>query len=81
MPKVETISITLPPEMANWIREAVARGEYASASAVILDALREWEREGKLPSARVLASVKRGLRESVEGKSAYRGSFAKYAKE
>lgn len=26
-----------------------------------------------------LASVKRGLRESAEGKSAYRGSFAKYA--
>jgi hypothetical protein len=28
-----------------------------------------------------LASVKRGLRESAEGKSAYRGSFAKHAKE
>jgi hypothetical protein len=28
-----------------------------------------------------LASVKQGLRESNEGKSVYRGSFAKYAKE
>jgi hypothetical protein len=28
-----------------------------------------------------LASVKRGLRESAEGKSIYRGSFAKHAKE
>lgn len=28
-----------------------------------------------------LASVKQGLRESAEGKSVYRGSFAKYAKE
>jgi hypothetical protein len=28
-----------------------------------------------------LASVKQGLRESMEGKSVYRGSFAKYAKE
>ena len=28
-----------------------------------------------------LASVKRGLRESAEGQSVYRGSFAKYAKE
>jgi hypothetical protein len=28
-----------------------------------------------------LASVKQGLRESAEGKSAYRGSFAKHAKE
>ena len=30
---------------------------------------------------RTLASVKQGLRESMEGKSVYRGSFAKYAKE
>lgn len=28
-----------------------------------------------------LASVKRGLRESAEGKSVYRGSFAKHAKD
>ena len=32
-------------------------------------------------NAQALASVKRGLRESVEGKSVYRGSFAKHAKE
>jgi len=30
---------------------------------------------------RALASVKRGLRESAEGKSVARGSFAKYARE
>jgi hypothetical protein len=30
---------------------------------------------------RALASVKRGLRESAEGKSVYRGSFARHAKE
>jgi hypothetical protein len=30
---------------------------------------------------RALASVKRGLRESAEGKTVYRGSFAKHAKE
>jgi hypothetical protein len=32
-------------------------------------------------NAHALASVKQGLRESVEGKAVYRGSFAKYAKE
>src|SRR5580658_3225739 len=32
-------------------------------------------------NAQALASVKQGLRESAEGKSVYRGSFAKYAKE
>jgi hypothetical protein len=32
-------------------------------------------------NAQALASVKQGLRESAEGKSVYRGSFAKRAKE
>jgi hypothetical protein len=32
-------------------------------------------------NAQALASVKRGLRESAEGKSFYRGSFAKHSKE
>jgi hypothetical protein len=32
-------------------------------------------------NAQALASVKQGLRESAEGKSVYRGSFAKHAKE
>jgi hypothetical protein len=31
--------------------------------------------------AKALASVKQGLRESAEGKSIYRGSFAKHARE
>ena len=30
---------------------------------------------------KALASVKKGLRESAEGKSVYRGSFAKHARE
>jgi hypothetical protein len=32
-------------------------------------------------NAQALASVKQGLRESAEGKTVYRGTFAKYAKE
>jgi hypothetical protein len=32
-------------------------------------------------NAHALASVKQGLRESVEGKSVYRGSFAKHTRE
>ena len=31
-------------------------------------------------NAQALGSVKQGLRESAEGKSTYRGSFAKYAR-
>jgi hypothetical protein len=47
---------------------------------VIREALREWKRERELENEQVLASVKRGLKESAEGKSVYRGSFAKYAR-
>jgi hypothetical protein len=32
-------------------------------------------------NSQALASVKQGLRESADGKSAYRGSFARHAKE
>lgn len=80
MPTVEKLSIALPPEMASWVRKAVKSGEYASASEVIRDALRDWKRERMLENEQVLTSVKRGLKESAEGKSVYRGSFAKYVK-
>ncbi len=43
MPKVEKVSIALTPEMASLVREAVDGGDYASASEVIRDALREWK--------------------------------------
>ncbi|MBD2772951.1 type II toxin-antitoxin system ParD family antitoxin [Iningainema tapete] len=43
MPKVEKISIALTPEMAEFVREAVESGEYASSSEVIREALRDWK--------------------------------------
>ena len=42
MAKVEKISVALTPEMAASVRKVVEAGEYASASEVIRDALREW---------------------------------------
>lgn len=42
MAKVEKLSIALTPEMAAMVREAVAGGEYASASEVVREALRGW---------------------------------------
>jgi antitoxin ParD1/3/4 len=44
MAKVEKISVALTPELAARMREAVARGEYASASEVMREALRDWTR-------------------------------------
>jgi putative addiction module CopG family antidote len=80
MPTVEKVSIALPSETANWVRKAVKSGEYASASEVIRDALREWKRERRLENEPALTSIKRGLKESAEGKRVYRRSFARYAK-
>ena len=43
MAEIERLTITLPAEMAALVKEAVAGGDYASASEVIRDALRDWK--------------------------------------
>ncbi len=43
MANVEKISVALTPEMAAMMREVVGSGEYASASEVMREALREWK--------------------------------------
>ena len=44
MSTIERISITLPAEMVANLRQTVEGGQYASASEVIREALREWTR-------------------------------------
>lgn len=44
MANVEKISVALTPELAAMMRDAVDRGEYASASEVMREALRDWKR-------------------------------------
>jgi antitoxin ParD1/3/4 len=41
--KVQKISIALPKEMVDHIRAAVDSGQYASASEVVREAVREWK--------------------------------------
>jgi antitoxin ParD1/3/4 len=50
MPGIERLTITLPTEMAHLVKRAVQGGDYASASEVIREALREWrwKREQRL---------------------------------
>jgi antitoxin ParD1/3/4 len=43
MAGVEKVSVALTPEMAAMVREVVAAGEYASASEVMREALRDWK--------------------------------------
>ena len=45
---VEKISIALPSDMVGVLRRAVKSGEYASASEVIQEALREWKLKRKI---------------------------------
>jgi antitoxin ParD1/3/4 len=43
MANVEKVSVALTAEMAAMMREVVEAGEYASASEVVREALREWK--------------------------------------
>ena len=43
MANVEKLSIALTPDMAATVRQAVESGDYASASEVIREALRDWK--------------------------------------
>ena len=43
MGKVEKMTIALTPEMAGFVREVVATGQYASTSEAIREAVREWQ--------------------------------------
>ncbi|MEM7488128.1 MAG: type II toxin-antitoxin system ParD family antitoxin [Pseudomonadota bacterium] len=40
----ERMTITMPAEMAETLRQTVETGEYASTSEVVREALREWTR-------------------------------------
>lgn len=43
MSNVEKVSVALTPEMAATMRQVVETGEYASASEVVREALRQWK--------------------------------------
>ena len=43
MPNVEKLSVALTSDMVTIVRQAVSSGDYASASEVVREALREWQ--------------------------------------
>ncbi|UDF04353.1 type II toxin-antitoxin system ParD family antitoxin [Asticcacaulis sp. AND118] len=58
-PRVEKVSIALTADMAAMVRGAVDSGEYASASEVVREALRDWkykqqERDRKIAELKAL---------------------------
>jgi len=44
MPTAERLTITMPSDMAEILRQTVEGGEYASTSEVVREALRDWTR-------------------------------------
>jgi antitoxin ParD1/3/4 len=53
MSSVEKVSVALSPELLETVKQAVATGEYASASEVIREALRDWRLRQPLKRAEV----------------------------
>lgn len=76
MANVEKVSVALTPEMAMTMRQVVAAGEYASASEVMREALREWKAR-RLQRAQAIEELRRqwdvGLAsgEPVDGEEAF----------
>lgn len=64
MSAVERMTITMPTELADVLRQTVAGGEYASASEVVREALREWTRnrdEERRDLEALRSAIKQGL--------------------
>ncbi len=83
MGHVDKRSITLSPELAELVDGVVEAGEYASASEVIRDALRQWKERRDL-FGYTLDELRRLVREGidsgtpVDGPSAMKRLLAKY---
>ena len=53
MSTVEKVSVALSPELLEMVKDAVASGQYGSASEVIREALRDWRVRQPLREAEV----------------------------
>lgn len=65
MAAVEKVSVALSPEMVAMLKGAVASGEYASASEVVREALREWNLRKPLREAEI-ERLRKAWREGIE---------------
>ena len=66
MANVEKLSIALPRDMAATVRQAVESGDYASASEVIRDALRDWKLKRAL-DREMVEELRRLWQEGIDG--------------
>jgi len=73
MAKIERMTITLPSDMAEIVKGAIDCGDYASASEVVRDALRDWKTKRALQLqelAGLKADIDKGLTDLAEGRVA-----------
>jgi antitoxin ParD1/3/4 len=71
MADIESMTLTMPSEMAAVVKEAVDTGDYASSSEVIRSALRDWKLIRKLQLeelAALKADVDLGLADVAAGR-------------
>ncbi len=87
MSQIEKLSIALPHDMVEAIREAVDSGDYATTSEVIRDAVRDWRLKRRVEAMEVedlrqlvapaLEALDRG--EGIPAEEVFRRLKAKYA--
>ncbi len=71
MAEIERLTITLPTDMVAAVRNAVAEGDYASASEVVREAIRDWrtKRDLRLQELAALkADIDKGLADVAAGR-------------
>ncbi len=64
MSSVRTMTVSLSPQQATRIEDAVATGSYASNSEVVREALRLWEQREEVRAAE-LAKLKQAYAEGI----------------
>jgi len=71
MPGIERLTVTMSPELAAVVKQAVETGDYASTSEVIRAALRDWKLKRALQIeelAALKADIKKGLADLAAGR-------------
>jgi antitoxin ParD1/3/4 len=71
MPEIERLTITMPPELAAVVKQAVATGDYASTSEVVRSALRDWKLKRALQIEELAAlktDIDKGLADIAAGR-------------
>ena len=71
MSNIERLTVTMPSEMANSIKAAVATGSYASSSEVVREALRDWQAKREV-QLRERAALQRDIDKGLADRDAGR---------